>query len=88
MDECFAASTCWHDPEQGEEDHGDHGGDGERESLSEPVGGHQEDGVGAAQRLARIWAQGEQEERREQKWSQEHHPCSPKYSDEVLQRSL
>ena len=80
--------TCWHDPEHGEEDHGDHGGDGERERLCEPVRGHQQDRVGAAQRLAHLGAQRDEKERREEERGQEDHPCSPEYSDEVLQRSL
>ena len=48
--------TCWHDAEHGEEDHGDHGGDGQRERLCEPVRRHHQNRVGTAKRLARLRA--------------------------------
>ena len=65
--------------------HRDHGSDGKWERLGHPVDGHEEDEVGALHGLHRHRVVStEQDDWRQQKGGQDHHPGPPEHFDELL----
>ena len=77
-----------HDSQHGQQYHGNHRGHRQGQGLCQPVDSHQQDAVGTSQGLANLRINGEEQDRRQEKWRQQNHPGAPEYSNEILQRSF